>query len=108
MEQPCSNCFVLELPTNEEKENHFWLAYSLWQSKFWRIHLVGSVIEFLKIHDFQRYFAQKSRIIHENSEKHQKHIKALKLIEEKETEFLTNLRVLNQLRSAIAYHYAKI
>jgi hypothetical protein len=32
----------------------FFIAYSLWQTKFWHQHLVGSVIPFLRLNDFKK------------------------------------------------------
>ena len=30
---PCPNCFVIQFQSEEEKEQIYWLSYSLWQSK---------------------------------------------------------------------------
>lgn len=107
LEQPCPNCFVLEFQNQEEKENHYWLAYSLWQSNFWRYYLVGSVIEFLRITDFKNFFIQKSMMLQENGAQHLKNIRALKMLKEKESEFYKSINLLNQIRSAILQQYAK-
>jgi len=105
--QACPNCFILEFQNQEEKENHYWLAYSLWQSNFWRYHLVGSVIEFLRITDFKNLFTQKSMMLQEIGEQHLQIIRALKMLKEKESEFYKSINLLNQIRSAILQQYAK-
>ena len=54
--EPCPNCFVVIFSNNEDKESYYWLSYSLWKSKFWHQFLVGSVIPFLRIHEFKSEF----------------------------------------------------
>jgi hypothetical protein len=47
--EPFTNSFVIIFDSETDCENIFWIAYSLWKSKFWHQHLVGSVISFSKI-----------------------------------------------------------
>ena len=46
--QPCPNCFVLSAEVEERKQTLYWIAYSLWKTRAYRPHLVGSVIPFLR------------------------------------------------------------
>ena len=48
---PCANCFVIQFSNNEDKEQVYWLLYSLWQSKAFYPFLRGSVIPFIVIRD---------------------------------------------------------
>jgi hypothetical protein len=54
--EPFTNSFVIQFPNEEHAETVYWLAYSLWKSKFWHQSLCGSVIPFLRIHDFKKTF----------------------------------------------------
>lgn len=83
--EPCPNCFVVIFSNTEDKESYYWLSYSLWKSKFWHPFLVGSVIPFLRIHEFKSEFDKKTRIMMEEHEAHLKNVQALKLLEQKET-----------------------
>jgi len=56
--EPFTNSFVILFQNEEDCENVFWIAYSLWKSKFWHQHLVGSVISFLRLNDFKKEFFQ--------------------------------------------------
>lgn len=105
MHEPCPNCFVLVFPNEQDKESYYWLAYSLWKSKFWHSHLVGSVIPFLRIHDFKNHFLVKTRTMMEEHEQHLQNIKALKLLELKESQFHKNLALISDLKRAILYRY---
>ena len=44
---PCPNCFVIQCENESEKEQIYWLSYSLWQSKAFYPLLRGSVIPFV-------------------------------------------------------------
>ena len=105
--EPFTNSFVILFDCNENCENVFWVAYSLWKSKFWHQHLVGSVIPFLRLNDFKKEFFIKSKIMMEEHEAHIKHIAALKLLERKEKQFHENINLINGLRRVILYRYCK-
>lgn len=46
--QPCPNCFILSTEAEERKQTLYWISYSLWKTRAYRPHLVGSVIPFLR------------------------------------------------------------
>ena len=48
LDTACPNCFVFSCKSEEEKDKYFWICYGLWQSNHFRVHLVGSVIPFLR------------------------------------------------------------
>jgi hypothetical protein len=105
MYEPCPNCFVILFSNNEDKESYYWLSYSLWKSTFWHQFLVGSVIPFLRIHDFKSEFDKKTRMMMEEHEAHEKNVQALKLLEQKETQFHKNLALISDMRKVILYRY---
>lgn len=105
MYEPCPNCFVLIFPTAEEKESYYWLSYSLWKAKFWHLHLVGSVIPFLRICDFKKEFDSKTRAMLQEHDEHLKSVKALRLLEQKEAQFHKNLALINDMKRVILYRY---
>ena len=51
--EPFTNSFVLVFQTEAQKEDIFWIAMSLWKSKFWMPFLRGSVIPFLSLYEFK-------------------------------------------------------
>lgn len=57
--EPFTNSFIIQFPNEEDVETVFWLAHSLWKSKFWHQSLCSSVIPFLRIHDFKKVFSTK-------------------------------------------------
>lgn len=107
MHEPCPNCFVMIFTSQEDKESYYWLSYSLWKAKFWHQHLVGSVIPFLRIHDFKKEFDNKTADMLQEQEAHLKNVKALQLLEQKEAQFHKNLALLSDMKRVILYRYIK-
>ena len=105
--EPFTNSFVVIFQNDDDCENIYFVAYSLWKIKFWHQHLVGSVIPFLRLPDFKREFFPKTKIIMEEHEQHVKHVAALKLLEQKEKQFHENINLINDMRRVILYRYCK-
>ena len=103
--EPFTNSFVVIFDLEQDCENLYFVAYSLWKTKFWHQHLVGSVIPFLRLNDFKREFFIKSKIMMEEHEAHTKHIAALKLLEQKEKQFHENISLINDMRRVILHRY---
>ena len=100
-----TNSFVVIFEKEEDCESLFFIAYSLWQTKFWHQHLVGSVIPFLRLPDFKKEFNPKATSMMQEHEQHQKNVAALKLLEKKEKQYKEDMMLINDLRRAILYRY---
>ena len=105
--EPFTNSFVIQFSNPEDAETIYWLAYSLWKSKFWHQSLCGSVIPFLRIHDFKKDFTIKVDAMLQDFEAHQKDLKALRLLELQEDKFHQNINLINDLRRVILHRYCK-
>jgi predicted ribosome quality control (RQC) complex YloA/Tae2 family protein len=105
--EPFTNSFVIIFQNEEDCENLFWIAFSLWKSKFWHQHLIGSVIPFLRLSDFKNEFTPKSNVLMQEHEEHKKNVAALKLLEQKEAQFHQNINLINDIRRVIVYRYCK-
>ena len=101
-----TNSFVIIFDNEKDCENIFWIAYSLWKSKFWHQHLVGSVISFLRLPDFKKEFFSKSAQLMEEYEAHIKHVETLKLLAQKEKQFHENINLINDMRRVIIHRYS--
>ena len=102
-----ANSFVLIFEKVEDCENIFFVAYSLWQTKFWHPFLIGSVIPFLRLPDFKKAFNPQSSLMMVEHEQHQKNVAALKLLEKKERQYKEDIILINDLRKAILYRYCR-
>ena len=102
-----TNSFVIILQNEEDSESIFFIAYSLWQTKFWHQYLVGSVIPFLRLPDFKNEFIPKASLMMSEHNEHLKNVAALKLLEQKEKQFHQNINLINDLRKVILYRYCR-
>lgn len=105
--EPFTNSFVICCPNEEEAETVYWLVYSLWKSNFWHQLLIGSVIPFLRINDFKKEFNYKVNEMMQEHELHQKQIKALRLLEQKEDQLHKNIILINEMRRTILNRYCR-
>ena len=103
--EPFTNSFVIICQSETDRENVYWIAFSLWKSKFWHQHLIGSVIPFIRLHEFKNEFSPKVAALMQEHERHLKHIEALKLLEQKEKQFHENINLINDMRRVILYRY---
>ena len=103
--EPFTNSFVVIFQHEKDCENIYYVAYSLWKSKYWNQNLVGSVIPFLRISDFKDQFNTKSKLMMEEYDEHVKHIATLKLLELKEKQFHENINLINDMRRVVAHRY---
>ena len=104
---PFTNSFVIIFPNEEDCESLFFIAYSLWQTKFWHQYLVGSVISFLRLPDFKKQFNPQASLMMVEHEQHQKNVAALKLLEKKEKQYKEDMMLINDIRRAILYRYCR-
>ena len=105
--EPFTNSFVVIFQNDEDCESIYFVAYSLWKTKFWHPYLVGSVIPFLRLPNFSKEFNLKASLMMQEHEEHQKNIAALKLLEKKEKQFHENINLINDLRKTILYRYCR-
>ncbi len=102
-----TNSFVIIFQNEEDCESVFFIAYSLWQTKFWHPFLVGSVIPFLRLPNFKNEFIPKASLMMAEHEEHKKNVAALKLLEQKEKQFHENINLINDMRRVILYRYCR-
>ena len=103
--EPFTNSFVVIFEKEEDCESLFFVAYSLWQTKFWHQFLIGSVIPFLRLPDFKKEFNPQASLMMVEHEQHLKNVAALKLLEKKEKQYKKDMMLINDLRKAILYRY---
>jgi len=102
-----TNSFIIIFEKTEDCDSLFFIAYSLWQTRYWHPFLVGSVIPFLRLHDFKKEFNPQVRIMMVEHEQHLKNVESLKLLVLKEKQFHENINLINDLRRSILYRYCK-
>lgn len=104
---PFTNSFVVIFQNESDCESIYFVAYSLWQTKFWHQFLCGSVIQFLRLQCFKNEFNPKASLMMQEHEEHQKNVATLKLLDQKEKQFHENINLINDLRRSILYRYCR-
>ena len=98
---PCPNCFVIQFQCEENKEQVYWLLYSLWQSKAFYPYLRGSVIPFIVLRDIKECVADGLEKAEANPTQLQKAVEALRSLEEMEKKFKQNLKLIQLAKGSI-------
>ena len=60
-----TNSFVIIFQNQEDCESLFFIAYSLWKTKYWHQFLYGSVIPFLRLLNFNKELFPKAKVMME-------------------------------------------
>jgi len=102
---PCPNCFVILFQCEEEKEQIYWLLYSLWQSKAFYPLLRGSVIPFLVLRDVKSCLLDGLNKVDENPIQFKKAVVALRSLEDMEKKFRQNLKLVQDTKRMLFYKY---
>ena len=102
-----TNSFVVIFEKEEDCESIFFVAYSLWQTKFWHQFLIGSVIPFLRLPEFKKEFNPQASLMMVEHEQHLKNVEVLRLLEKKEKQYKADINLINDLRRAILYRYCR-
>lgn len=105
--EPCPNCYVLCTNSIEERESFYWLCFGLWRSKSFHYYLKGSVIPFITIDDLRKGINHGMNQANNNKEVFTKSVKALQLLEEKEKQFLQNIKLIEEAKRVVFYRYMK-
>jgi hypothetical protein len=102
---PCPNCFVIQFQCESEKEQIYWLLYSLWQSKAFYPFLRGSVIPFVVLRDVKSCLLNGLNKIDENPTQFEKAVEALRSLEAMEIKFRQNIKLVQDAKRMLFYKY---
>jgi len=102
---PCPNCFVIQFQGEEEKEQIYWLLYSLWQSKAFYPLLRGSVIPFVVLRDVKSCLLDGLNKVAENPTQFEKAVAALRSLEAMEKKFKQNIKLVQDAKRMLFYKY---
>ncbi len=102
---PCPNCFVIQFQSPEEKEQVYWLLYSLWQSRAFYPFLRGSVIPFVVLQDVRSCLLDGLEKTEANPAQFQKAVDALRSLEEMEKKFRQNIKLVQDAKRMLFYNY---
>jgi hypothetical protein len=102
---PCPNCFVIQFQCEGEKEQIYWLMYSLWESKAFYPFLRGSVIPFVVLRDIKLCLLDGVEKVAKNPAQFEKAVAALRSLEAMEKQNKQNLLLISQAKRMLFYKY---
>jgi hypothetical protein len=102
---PCPNCFVIQLQNETEKEQVYWLLYSLWQSKAFYPYLRGSVIPFVVLRDVKSCLLDGLDKMEAKPAQFEKAVSVLRSLEAMEKQNKQNLLLISQAKRMLFYKY---
>ncbi len=102
---PCPNCFVIQFQNEIEKEQVYWLMYSLWQSKAFYPFLRGSVIPFVVLRDVKSCLLDALDKVEASPVQFEKAVAALQSLEAMEKQNKQNLLLISQAKRMLFYKY---
>jgi hypothetical protein len=103
----CSNCFVFLADNEDEKEFYFFLLLGLWELRFFRKHLMGSVIDYIRLGDLIDIVEETLNSVNTGNRSFSDIQNTLAQIEALQVNLQTQLTYLMQLRKSIFYKYLK-
>jgi len=102
---PCPNCFVIQCKTDSEKEQLYWLSYSLWQSRAFYPFLRGSVIPFVVLRDVKSCLLDGLNKANEKPAQFEKAVEALRSLQALEKNYKLNLLLISNAKRMLFYKY---
>jgi len=102
-----SNCFVFIAETEEEKEFYFFVFLGLWESKFFKKALIGSVVPYIRIGDLIDIAEEAINSINTGERKWSDVSGAITQLEQRKTELLQQIEYIIQIRRWMLYKLIK-
>ena len=100
---PCPNCFVIQFLCEEEKEQVYWLLYSLWQSRTFYPFLRGSVIPFILLRDVKSCINDYLDKSQKSPEQFKKLIVSFQSMNQIESQLMQNLKAIDKAKRMLLY-----
>jgi hypothetical protein len=102
LDEACPNCYVCECSNEEDKEALYWICFALWQSCQFQPYLIGSVIVYIRIKDFQNLVSDAFTKAQAKPELFEKALILLKTVNEKNHHFEDLAATLKKIKREVA------
>jgi hypothetical protein len=103
----CANCFVFLADDEEERDFYFFIFMGLWELKYFRPHLIGFVVEYIRIGDLTDLVEETVNAVNTGERKFADVQDTLFQIEFAKSNLQHQVKTLMELRHAIFYRYLK-
>lgn len=103
----CANCFVFLADDEEERDFYYFLVQGLFELNFFKPHLLGSVIEYIRIGDLIDVVEETLNAVNSGERSFADVQKTLAQIEEAKTRLYAKVNYLVQIKKSLFYSYIK-
>lgn len=103
LHSPCPNCFVVHCRSEEEYETYYWLCYALWQGHTFRPHLIGSVIEFIRLPEFKKVLETAMKKIQTQQDQFEITLISLQQLNETHQNITAQLELIKQMKKIMVF-----
>jgi hypothetical protein len=98
LKEPYPNCFICQCNSEQQKEQLFWLLFSLWQGRKFHEVLVGSVIPFIRKRDLTNMIQLGLQKTTQAPEQFEKTVETLQILNKQELNYLNLSNQISQLK----------
>lgn len=106
LNQACPNCFVCLVDSTEEREQLYWILFSLWRSKSLHQYLRSSVIPFIINKDLADCIREAQSIATSKPEEFQKSVTILRKLDEMELQYKQSLKLIEEAKQIIFHKFS--
>jgi len=103
--KPCPNCFVVQLQTEAEKEQLYWLTFGLFQAKAFYPLLRGSVIPFVVIAEVRQLISRSYHRLSRSPELFGQTLKKVQALDEIHKKYRQQIHHIEQAKTQLLYLY---
>ncbi|MBU0695989.1 MAG: hypothetical protein KKE39_05620 [Bacteroidetes bacterium] len=107
LKSSCPNCFVFVADDEAQMDFYYWLFYGLWKAKSFHAIHKGSVILFITLNDLKTLIFDASIRANEAGGTFEESIKTLKKLEQLESLYLSNLKLVSEAKRIVFHRYAQ-
>jgi hypothetical protein len=94
----CPNCYVVTCESEPEKQQLFWICFSLWKSGAYLPFLVGSVIPFIHVNDLRKLIESVATVVSQRLDDFSKAVDQLQTFHKLERQLELQLKLINRLK----------
>lgn len=109
--KPCTqhwaNCFVFLADDDQDRDFYFFLLLGLWELKFFHNHLIGSVVDYIRLGDLVDVIEEAVNSVNTGERNFMDVAPSIAQIEMHSEKLQKQIQYLLQLRKVIFYKYLK-
>ncbi|MBX2968228.1 MAG: hypothetical protein KF803_02570 [Cyclobacteriaceae bacterium] len=108
MDKPCPNCFVIITKCPHEKQLLYWLCSALWQCGYFKPHLCGSVIPFLRLPELKTIIRNTHIRIENRKAAYEKAVDTLNKLLAVQKKLSNQLHLIHETKKKVLWQFLRV